>query len=1126
MKNRQIIHAKLLTVALTALSCGAALAQYSNNLPTTYVYPVSAANTNAPGFTWNVSQVVNGSMGTIAWAESELAGQQGQNLADPTEVYSSASGNATVTTNADLPISFIIPSYINFSIAGPGDCGDTRMELSTNFCEDGMVGTPGNPPDANGGTDNIAAEALTYLSLPAGVTMMGVTSDDGFQLQIGAAIPGDRYSTNAVVVEDYNGTRGHADTLLALNVAKAGLYAARLLYYQGGGNASIEWYSFPAAGTTNTYLGEANTGTNAVLINDIADSGIPAYQSLTAAPLASYCSSFNPSPGSTAVPDLPSFSATLVNGTVPVADITLTIDGTAVSPTITTTASGATVSYSSMVPFSNTPNHTAVLTWNDNGTLLSVTSPFVIVPYTVLSPSQIVTPDTTKPGFKFNVFANSLDYLGSSVNGVQGGDTLNLDNTELGLNGLLTNGNGGFLANMVTLANNGAAIGAAPALGGPSAPAEFIITNTLNLTSGTVPGFPATDGGSDPSHSEVLTYVYIPTGLTTFTLNLDGYYRAFIGSWDYTKQVEIGEINGAITGPTTFSVLATTPGYYPLRFTVFNTDGTPTETLSGSNGGTNALVNDIAHGGLPAYYALSKPSSPYIRFTSPRPVPRQVQHPEVRVLVRLQDSDLTVNDSTAVLNLDGNIIATSNSRAGDVLQMTWMPTNLETPAEIHTGILTYSDSGGNSLSDDWTFLNLKDVWLPTMTPGYYIPTNAVVVETFNEYTDPTAFTNGAPTDGIFIGAPTGQWYKSPQPENPLVDVAPVWTNSPPGPTNWFVWNWDAPGDGGAFDPTDASGPAYANFLCVDLNTFSGIEGSSADTAPNEMINGIPLVALVANPAWNILVAESDNRAGMSTTTVPGQDAGQTQFAMSKQFNLSGVTNPVLAFASIQKQNQDNINSVEYSVDGGATWAPVIYYLDGQSKDDTGDGPDIHVNQDNTVNVVSTLYHDTNPGEVPTWFDSTGDLNNTFAACVAAPISQALAPFFAPRINDDDSEGKRIEVVRLPLAANKSDVRLRIGQIGTCSWYFGVTQIAFYDVAPSGAVVPTGLPPSTSTQPVLSVSAASGQINVTWTGSGTLQSATTLTGNASDWSNVTPAPTGNSYSAPIGAGSVFFRILSN
>src|SRR5208282_1893619 len=113
MINRRTMPARALTAAFTALFCGAALAQtYTTNmtpLPTTYVYPVSAANTNDPGFVWNVSQVFQTEPDTIAWARSELEGQRGTNVADPTQVYSSAAANATVPSDPLAPISFIIP---------------------------------------------------------------------------------------------------------------------------------------------------------------------------------------------------------------------------------------------------------------------------------------------------------------------------------------------------------------------------------------------------------------------------------------------------------------------------------------------------------------------------------------------------------------------------------------------------------------------------------------------------------------------------------------------------------------------------------------------------------------------------------------------------------------------------------------------------------------------------------------------------------------------------------------------------------------------------------------------------------------------------------------------------------
>ena len=387
--------------------------------------------------------------------------------------------------------------------------------------------------------DNIAAEALTYLYLPQGPITMGVRSDDGFQVQIGASNPGDRYTTNADIVEFFNGGRGAADSIVTFNVAQAGLYAARLLYFQGGGDASVEWFSFPTTGS-NSFLGIQNTGTNAVLIGDVADGGIAAYQSINAANKGSYISSLDPAPGVTGLQLFPTISATFVNGSVPVKDITLSIDGNSVTPTVTTTTNGAIATYSVTNLLANISPHSLVVTWNDNGATLAVNSTFSSLGYISLDASQIVTPDTTKPGFKFNIFANAADTLTTTTGGVQGGDSDFLDNTELGLNGLDPDGTGGFLPNMVTIANNGAAVGAAPALGGPNAPAEFIITNAISLTAGNEPGFPAQDGGSDPSHSEVLTYVVLPKGLTTFTLSLDGYYRAFMGSWDYTTALQVG----------------------------------------------------------------------------------------------------------------------------------------------------------------------------------------------------------------------------------------------------------------------------------------------------------------------------------------------------------------------------------------------------------------------------------------------------------------------------------------------------------------------------------------------------------------------------------------------------------
>ena len=67
-------------------------------------------------------------------------------------------------------------------------------------------------------------------------------------------------------------------------------------------------------------------------------------------------------------------------------------------------------------------------------------------------------------------------------------------------------------------------------------------------------------------------------------------------------------------------------------------------------------------------------------------------------------------------------------------------------------------------------------------------------------------------------------------------------------------------------------------------------------------------------------------------------------------------------------------------------------------------------------------------------------------CIAAPISQALAPYIANR--NDGIAARRVEAIRLPQASKQSDVRLRLTHVGHCGWEWGVDNIAFYDIAPA------------------------------------------------------------------------------
>ena len=270
---------------------------------------------------------------------------------------------------------------------------------------------------------------------------------------------------------------------------------------------------------------------------------------------------------------------------------------------------------------------------------------------------------------------------------------------------------------------------------------------------------------------------------------------------------------------------------------------------------------------------------------------RQVNVPSATVFLRIVDGAVPLDDTTPRLTLNGHAAALAENRAGNVLELTFAPTTLQTPAEIQSATLTYQDTAGHSFTNQWSFMNLKAVYLPP-TP--------VASENFDEYS--------------------------------VADTVPT-------VTPWQAWNFTTPDSGAdTFDLTSAQSDAYLNFVAVGLETFSHIEGDMTNVRPGETLNGHPLATLASG---NVFVAESANRTG-----------SQVQFATSPAFDMSKVTNAVLAFSSLYKQSQNNLGAIEYSVDDGVTWMPVIYYLDGGKFG--SDPADVVVQYDGAIDAVATF----------------------------------------------------------------------------------------------------------------------------------------------------------------------------
>ena len=171
---------------------------------------VATADTTKPGFTQRIFQGGTATVGSIAAAENLLGGF----LINPTNAVPFPN---TAQTNTDGTWTFVQTNVLNYNIFAPTAAGDFP----------GDVQYPGLP-GTNGSTINFALEAITYLYLTPGAYTFGVNSDDGFQLTSGA-----------VQVGVFDAGRGAADTLFSFVVTQTGYYPFRLVYFQGGGGASL-----------------------------------------------------------------------------------------------------------------------------------------------------------------------------------------------------------------------------------------------------------------------------------------------------------------------------------------------------------------------------------------------------------------------------------------------------------------------------------------------------------------------------------------------------------------------------------------------------------------------------------------------------------------------------------------------------------------------------------------------------------------------------------------------------------------------------------------------------------------------------------------------------------------------
>jgi len=358
-----------------------------------------------------------------------------------------------------------------------------------------------------------------------------------------------------------------------------------------------------------------------------------------------------------------------------------------------------------------------------------------------------------------------------------------------------------------------------------------------------------------------------------------------------------------------------------------------------------------------------------------------------------------------------------------------------------------------------------------------------------------------------VGAKTNSWSFTVQPYQDVILPTPFYfenfdslAETPDGPTQlpagWTVTNKTGTCTAG-FDISSLLSDSYLNWCLISSNRMMGFAaqyGPDRSATPFIVKNGVVLDRLFSG---NFMYAESDQRDCNDTDHY----FGEYQEMYTADINCTGRTNVFVAWNSTYEQNQDNLDCLEYSVDQGTNWLPVIYYL--QGSDDGQGTSDIIRFPNGTIDVTNT-FNRIDPNRT---YNPVASASTNYGSFIKAPITSALAPYIQGRTNDDSLDGKRIEIVRLPAADGKATVRFRFLNTGTGSWFWGIDEFGLYEIntpvintQPASQTVDAGTPVTFTV-----VAASSSPITYVWKFNGT--TIANATNSSYTITNVQPANAG-------------------
>jgi len=436
----------------------------------------------------------------------------------------------------------------------------------------------------------------------------------------------------------------------------------------------------------------------------------------------------------------------------------------------------------------------------------------------------------------------------------------------------------------------------------------------------------------------------------------------------------------------------------------------------------------------------------------------------IPVTARIQDQDTKVNTNSLLLLVDGVSVPFTLVQNAATNTLTYTQPFLAAPSSVHTNKLIFADNGTPVPS---RFTNVS-VYTVIVWSNIYLPP-PIYLETFDEVVPSTN-----------------------PPANYPIDIA---GNCPAG---WTLTNCTSLF--GSWGLTPVTSDLYANFAIVPVEIVRTFNfGTRIDMVGTPlMVNGVWITSSLASN--NVVFAASDGRA----------NGPQLDVMFTRDYDLTGKSNIWVGYNNILTTERGMFSGLEYSINQGATWLPVAYYMCNNSQ--------CIVLTNNVFDPVATITNTVWPTVrvQPNPCSATPDVSCYTNFLGVDPSWYAnLGPYIHLGGRGDNASYHRVEKYPLPQADGQATVRFRFAFSGRDYWDWGFDNFGLYSLA-------SAEPPR-----ITSITKSGANITITWNGTGAnaasgLQKTTSLSPPV--WSDV-PGTIGlSSYSEPTSGAAAYYRVV--